>query len=64
MFKHLQEKKMDYWSHGYRALHTSYRLILCSGKLAIHAVYPDFFKTDVSEELQTIVTQLTGKKSE
>jgi hypothetical protein len=63
-FKHLEEKKMTYTSHGWGALKLSCKMMITSVKLFVHAVYPDKFETaaiDFNNELTQTLNEMNKK---
>ena len=50
-FKHLENTGYTYAQHFKRSLRFSIRLLLLSFYALIHAIWPDVFKTTVSQEI-------------
>ncbi len=58
MFKHLTENNITYIKHFKQASFISLKMLYGSISCAIHAIYPDIFKTtgsDIAREIVKIV---------
>ena len=61
MFKHLQETGLSYFSHMRQALRYFSRLQLCAIKVFAHAIWPDLFMKDASDEICRLHKEMHGE---
>lgn len=62
-FQHLKDVNQSYLEHAKDALTYACKLSVCVGKLVVHAVYPDIFTNDTSEECRGIYQRVVDKKN-
>jgi len=61
IFKHLEEKKLDYNSHFIVAMNIGFRMISGGCCALIHAFFPCFFITTASTVVKNLYTELSKK---
>ena len=62
MFKHLQETGLSYFAHMHQALRYFVCIQLCAIKVLIHAVLPDIYTKDASNEICRLHKEMHGGK--
>ncbi len=63
MFKHLQETSLSYFAHMRQALGYFRCLQLCAIKVLVHAIAPDMFTKDASDEICRLHKEMHGEKT-
>lgn len=63
MFKHLHETDLTYIAHMRQALGYFGCIQLCAIKVLVHAVVPDLFTKDASDEICRLHKEMHGEKT-
>lgn len=62
MFPHLTRVKLTYWEHFFDAISYSFMAFKASFYFFVHAIWPDLFEFDGSNQIANLNAILVNKK--